>query len=225
MVTMIDFLPSANQWIEFALGVGTLGGMLWGGYLILRKRIHRGRVRMNSVFQAIDDMPALQKQVNQIAKQVMPNGGSSLPDAMARIEAQQGERTQQINALAKQVSVLGMTMRATLATNSDMALFEMDAQGRLIDASKNYLRWTGKQFPEVAGWGWMNTVQTDQRGRVRSDWLEAVADCREARMRYNIIDEDQRPIEVEFVATPIPEGAANCDKFVGVLHRNLRDAA
>jgi hypothetical protein len=125
-----------------------------------------------------------------------------------------------VQDMGKKLDLLGMTFDATVNADPNIATFKAARNGLLIEASGTYTKWTGLPFPALAGWQWINAVHAEDRPRVRAEWESAIADVRESRMRYRMLSADGLTyFEVNVVATPIPQGANPCEKFIGVISR------
>jgi PAS domain S-box-containing protein len=217
-----------RNYLEIAVAFSTLLGLLYGFYVWVLPKLRTAKARCSDFIYSVERIPQaldaissikdIKAQVDTITKQVSPNGGSSMPDSMKRIEAKLADNANKAESIGKTVNLMAATMRATQNTNPRMATFEADAEGRLIDANKTYLRWAGRQLNEMLGWGWITTVHVDDREQVRREWVQAVADVRTSVMKYRIVDEDGEVIHVEVTATPIPEGVMPCEKWVGVMY-------
>ena len=214
--------------LQLAIAICTLIGILYGFVTWVLPKLRTVGSRMAAFFRSIERIPAaldaiasiesIDQRLTLITKQVMPNGGSSMPDSMKRIEAKLQDNSNKAEAIGKTVNLMAATMRATSNTNPRMATFEASPLGALIDANKTYLRWTGRQLNEMLGWGWINTVHQEDREQVRHEWLQAIADVRTSVMKYRIVDEDGEVLHVEVTTTPIPEGVMPCEKWVGVMY-------
>jgi hypothetical protein len=79
-------LHTANWWINFIVSVGFLIGIVWGGLKAInqaREFIHHKVAAKASTLAAAK----LEEQIEEIKKQYKPNGGSTMRDAINRIEA------------------------------------------------------------------------------------------------------------------------------------------
>jgi PAS domain S-box-containing protein len=161
----------------------------------------------------------------QVRKAVLPNGGSSLPDAMARIEASTAERTVMLQEMNKAIIGIVNLQKAAQNTNRRMAALEFDLNGRLIEVSKTYGRWTGVESNDLLGWGWINTVHPEDKDRVRRDLLSAVNECRSEVLRFSMIDHTGIAREVELTFNPVPDAPGTCEKFFGSLVKIEDDEA
>lgn len=147
-------------------------------------------------------------------------------DALERIERTCVDATRErtaltntVGGLAKEFHLFRATVGAVIAADPDTATFEASPSGLLTDASRAYLRWTGRSFADLERWGWINAVHHEDRAKVRTEWDAAVRDQRQSVMRYRLLGADGTAFGVLVTATPIPDGAATCEKFVGVIHR------
>lgn len=217
-----------QQLMTLAITASTLAGALYGWYKIIWPKLKAAKQRFTDFTDSMERIPValnsiksidgINHRLDLITKQVMPNGGSSLLDATKRIEAGMKDHAEKADAISKTLNLMAATMRAQSNTNPRMALFEADASGRLIDANKTYLRWTGLTIQELLGWGWINGVHPEDREKVRAEWLQAVSDVRTSAMRYRVVDDEGRVVVVDVTATPIPEGVVPCEKWVGVMY-------
>lgn len=234
---------SINLMLQIAGGAAAAAASLWGflrwiwpqisslwcrvrDRMEARALIQLGMAKLPEALERLRHMDLIQSQLTLITRQVMPNGGSSLSDALARVEKnitalqEQAElRSVQITTIGKQVAMVGMTMKATIEANASMATFDVSDRGLMTEANKTLLRWTGMQLIDVKNWGWVNFVHPIDRVRVRGEWNQAVADVRALKVKFAMLDESGTSFDVELTMTPIPEGASPCDKFVGVIYR------
>jgi hypothetical protein len=112
-------------------------------------------------------MNAMEQTLASIAKEVRPNGGASLRDAVERTE--------------KSVAILGGVMRAHHSADDTYARFEADGIGLYSWVNPTYLRWAERSMHETEGYGWINCIGLEDqvpRGRrhrdVRPVHLQAV---------------------------------------------------
>ena len=103
-------------------------------------------------------------QLDRIENELTHNGGTSLKDAIYRIEDRQ----------------YGMEafFRAQLNLHN-VAIVRTDKDGKLIAINRQYQRMTGYSLVEVRGDGWINAIHPDDRSKVKHQWDEAIAGGRE----------------------------------------------
>src|SRR5574343_1543531 len=163
--------------LQLAIAVCTVVGLLYGFFVWLWPKLCAVGSRIAEFFRSIERIPAaldaiasiesIDQRLTLITKQVMPNGGSSMPDSMKRIEATLKTNAAAAAEVRQTVDLMAATLRAQANTNPRMATFEASPTGALTDANKTYLRWTGLTLPELVNWGWINSVHPEDRERVR----------------------------------------------------------
>jgi len=112
------------------------------------------------------------EKLNLLLSEVRPNGGSSLRDAVNRIE----ERQIRLDERSK----------AVLHESVD-AIFESDSEGRMLWANHAYLRMVGRSMEEIRGFGWINSIHFDDREAVEDHWTQAVEQERPIDMKFRVV--------------------------------------
>lgn len=116
-----------------------------------------------------------------IDKELNPNGGSSIKDALKRIE----------NRLA----FMAGKLRAVLSLENE-PVWESDVDGRCIWVNHSYLKMTGFDFNYLRNYGWISIINEIDRSRVREEWTQAIADKRIFSCEYTINKQDGIKIKV-----------------------------
>lgn len=219
--------------IDFAIGVATLAAILWGYGKFLHGRVAAWWKPWAEAFKAVAQLPValtafsgVQGQLETIAKHVTTDDGSSIAEAFKMLRAGQYESqgmqnnlSARLEAVASQVMRLSSSYRVSQDSDPRRATFECHADGRTEVVNKTYLRWTGLQEREVVGFGWLNAVAPEDQQRVRAEWHLAVSESRTCSMRFRMIDADGGTFLVESTATPIPEGQAPPDRWIGIFFK------
>jgi PAS domain S-box-containing protein len=102
----------------------------------------------------------------RLLDEVSPNAGSSMRDAVDRIEARVetvDERTAHMSAI-QTAQIDGATHGIVFA----------DLDGKLVKANRTYRRWVGKETEELLGDGWMQAISPADLIPLRSGWADAV---------------------------------------------------
>lgn len=133
------------------------------------------------------------RKLTAIHSELVPNGGSSLRDAINRIEA-------------LQMTSLSLTGKAYWISSTD---------GRCTFASVRLASIMGITPDQVIGWGWVSAVASEHREPCRKEWDASVRDLREFHMKYDYIHPDGTRVSV--FATAIPIIHAQTKAFVGML--------
>ena len=141
--------------------------------------------------------------VEIVERELSPNGGTSLRDMVTRIDLRQ---------IATEARV-----RSTLATLR-IAVWESDAAGACVYASRPLLRLAGRSAEEITGNGWVSMVDPNQQERVYADWRAAVDQGREYEATYTLVRGDGSTIEVHAEAYTIRNGDGRLLGYVGALY-------
>lgn len=97
--------------------------------------------------------------IEKLAQELIPNGGTSLRDAIDRIETT--------------VTFLNERQKA-LIQDIPYGIIEYDATGKLVWANRTYLRRLDISLEQVLGNGWINLVHSDDVDRVVKTWVRTV---------------------------------------------------
>jgi PAS domain S-box-containing protein len=128
------------------------------------KNLKDGVSRISWLFSEQHDHKVIKESLDSIASQLTNNGGTSLKDAVDRIESKQDFMTAH--------------MRTSLHANSK-AIFETDREGGIIYVNKAYMRLTGFSGSEVNDMGWVNIIHHEDRSAVVRKWKNAVESRRD----------------------------------------------
>lgn len=178
-----------------------LGFKKWGW-----PRVRKMGAGISRFCHGIASIGQLQATVDKIHKEVVPNGGSSLRDAVNRTEL---ALTVFINTTRAQWDGMGM-----------FGICEFNPEGELTYANGTYLKWVNRPEPAVLGSGWINCLVPRDRARVRAEWESCVDDQREFRCDYTLVREDGTELNVTGTRTPVserPNGPVL--KWVGLVQR------
>jgi PAS domain S-box-containing protein len=116
------------------------------------------------------------------------NGGSSLFDAIHRIE--------------KQMAINQTAQRLVLIEDTAI-MFWTDAEGRNVRVSKAYAEIVGRSPDEMLGEGWKSQVAAHCRKTVAEEWSYAVKERREFYMRFEMENRStHKIITVDVAALP-----------------------
>jgi PAS domain S-box-containing protein len=108
-------------------------------------------------------------------KQLMPNSGSSLRDA--------------VDKLIVKVDKNGLATMAYLDNVvSDTAMFTTDKNGRCEWANKAYLNMIGKDMNDIIGNNWACSVHQDDRAAIETEWEHTATKSRNFDMTYRFVD-------------------------------------
>jgi len=127
--------------------------------------------------------------VRHIKEQKENNRLTSLfrEDMAGRVEVIISKSTE----VSSQVQQLQVFMEAQFEVNP-VALFICDSTGKCINANDSLLTIFHSQASEMLGFGWLNFIHPEDRGRVHDLWMRAINNQNsDVRDHYRIIDRDE----------------------------------
>ena len=123
-----------------------------------------------------------------------------------------------VTTLTEQMDLMVHTMWAENDTDDDIGRFHRSAAGENTYVNQLYARWLGVGKAELLGWKYLNFVPPEDVDRVRKHWDACCNEHRQYRIRHRLITADGSTIEVEVIATPIPE-TAPAKRWIGSIRR------
>lgn len=179
------------QWIGIASATAASIAGLW---TMVLKPLYQGFAKLKTSLDILQ----------QINEQFSPNGGSTLRDAINRIEARQLIQEQR---------------HKMLSMDAPFAIFETDANGNYIDVNRTYCRWVGRSLSELQGNGWVNCIAPNWQDTVMSSWNTALLQQREFTMKYRLIDTEDESIAVYGTAFPLYDAKKVLVGWVGIIYK------
>jgi len=143
----------------------------------------------------IDWLKRMAGLLETVEKELKPNGGSSLRDAINRIELRQ---------------IIADEKAQAMEMDSIKGVWEADTKGRYIHTNRTYQKITGLSSEATHGYGWLNAIHKDDREGVLKDWEQAVSQQREFYQTFRI-QVGKKVVRVVCVGYPL--------KFSGVTHK------
>ena len=211
-------MEQLKAWSELILAVSGAAAVLWKGRTLLRwlrdcwyklttPKAMRQQIELLTaqqkasmeVMQGLTNMvQEVRSSVAEVVKELKPNGGSSLRDAVNLIVAKQ---------------------RARDNTTEQYGVFETDKNGGCTHCNLQYLRMTGRTQEEVIGNGWVNCIYPEDRAYVREQWAEAVQDNRDFEMQYRMVNADGEPFEVIGRAVVMKDQLGRAIGYYGTIQK------
>lgn len=202
---------SIKDQLDILLAIGALISMVFGFWKfvwpvlkVIRNILQRLEATVDVVL-GTPGQPGLQaqleelrNQLNSVVKEVRPNGGNSMNDA---------------------VTVVRGELRALLDADQGVARWSADRNGLLSWASKSYTRWTGANPTTLERHGWLSLVHPDDRDDVRDEWLTAIDERRGSSFRFRLSDGQGGWIGVYGEAAPILNPIGHVTGWLGTLNR------
>lgn len=145
--------------------------------------------KMYQLIQALEAIALLPEKVDKLSGQVMPNGGSSLRDAVDRI----GRRMDEMEVLN----------RTKWHMDPHIASFRNDTHGNCVAANLKLCQLFGASESEITGMNWRNFVYPSDLDRMTREWLEAVRMGADFTVRVKYQDADGNPIPATCTAKAV----------------------
>lgn len=178
---MDSWFSESTEYIEwFAAAVGGLGALWAAGRGLLKISKTMDQVLENSEY---------------IHRELKPNGGGSLRDAVNRID----DRVDTINERQQRAEL----RLAALNMNAPHGIVETEVNGKCVWVNRTLCRWAGRTVGEFMGAGWLTMIQSRHRDRVAHAWKQAVEDGSELEICFCIQDIDGDVIPVYMLAHPL----------------------
>ena len=151
-------------------GLGTFAMFVWKKLIVPAQKF-------------IEDHDDVKESIETIKNEVVTNGGSSIKDAIGRIEARQ--------------QVLDQRSKASLHYH-DEALFETDEHGNLIWSNSKFKDFSENSFKYGAGYDWITIIDEPNR----EDFLKEFASCLEMcrKLDMETVSFEGKPIK--FIGYP-----------------------
>ena len=136
--------------------------------------------KMLELIQALEAIALLPEKVDKLSMQVLPNGGSSLRDAVDRI--------------GRRVDEMEVMNRTKWHMDPHIASFRNDVRGNCIAANLKLCQLLGVNESELTGMNWRNSIHPSDIDRMTKEWTEAVKMGSDFTMRVKYQDDHGTPI-------------------------------
>lgn len=151
--------------IEHFKLIGEILGLIavgWGTFLLLTKKVRKFfRDLMNAI-----------SSIELIKKEVQTNGGSSLKDAMYRME--------------EQILIIEHYRKLQIS-NSPYGVCSCDSNGHVLDMNRKFYEFCGLSRDQCMGMGWFLAIEShDERECVRIAIHDCLTDKRETQVNIKL---------------------------------------
>jgi PAS domain S-box-containing protein len=143
-------------------------------------------------------------KINVIHEQMFTNGGSTLRDAVNRIE-------NRINLVEKKQGIYIL--------DTPHGVYESNSNGEITSVNRTLCRITGKTENEILGNGWLTSVSENDRERVDDAWNYAIGNQIEFLTTYDMISSDGEVFKVKTQANPIKSSDGRLMGYIGIIDR------
>lgn len=152
--------------------------------------------------------------------------------AAAAIVDDKGHATGEVAAVINDIDALKRTEEALRENESRLrdllgglalAVWEADAEGRIVADSPSWRAYTGQRVEQWMGEGWLDAVHPDDRATVMREWKDAVARRVALDMTYRLRSQDGGWHRSRVRALPLFNIDGTVRKWVGVSVAGDRD--
>lgn len=196
-------LESVGQIVGILVGMITVMGVFY-------------RIALRPMKKKFEQVVELVPIVEKIRAEVTPNGGGSMKDSVVRIERTANHALKQLGELANHVHAHGHRLRVSFR-QSELAIFETDAEGRFVWVSDEYVRICGRPREDVLGANWINSVCPDDRDGVWAEWESASRHARDFDMTYTLWKVDGSQLDVRGHAECIRSPGGKVMGYLGTV--------
>lgn len=179
-------LSGLKDWLSLLTPFGIVFGFLWRFWL--QKRFA--------------DLKDLYERIKIISEEFRPNGGSTLRDAINRIEEKVTLQEQKTLAIVKSLPV---------------GTWISDNRGKCIDVNRSLCKMTGRTESELKGDNWSNWVHPSQKEDVFEEWSRCVTNDLNFDMEYKFVLPNGQVQSVHGVAYQLRDKDNKLIGFLGTL--------
>lgn len=181
-----QILRTLKDWLDLLAPFGIASGLVWKFFL-------------QSRFKEIKD---LYQKIQVIAAEFRPNGGSSLRDAINRIEDKIMLQEQKTIAIIKSLRI---------------GTWIADEKGKCIDVNKSLCEIVDRTESEILGDNWLNWVHPDEKDDVFMEWNRCVQNDLNFDIEYRYVLPNKKIQLVHAMAYRLKDNKGNLIGFLGTL--------
>lgn len=156
------------------------------------------RVKLRVLFQMWERLGLLLPKLEQTIKEVLPNGGSSISDAVHRLEAQ-------VHLSAERQWVV--------LADHEHGYFEADPDGKYVRVNRRWSDLTELSPEDTLGEGWVLGVVEEDRDRVLTAWTRAIEQKRGFSLSFRV----GTGLHVKGTCMPVRDSRGQVIAYIGKL--------
>lgn len=221
-MTLALLASEASQFVAIGTWLGALAGILTFALVFWKKVFIPFRRHLKSIKSLVSDVETIVELhhkidfadmvgiVKTILSDLRPNGGTSLRDAVDRIEAKliQMERVQ-----------------GALRQDGPIGIYRCTTDGKNIEVNRTYARWLGCTEKDLLGFGWKNFIVTNGDENPDDLWYVAFQEGREIEMRQTLQSVTGETFWCDIHAYPITDKEGNVIQYLGILYKVRENAS
>lgn len=188
-----------------AATVGSVGAIVAGAWTLWRKALKPMFDIISSRYRNLNAIPQIQDSLKLISEQLVPNGGTSLRDAVDRLEANQ---------------VLMASKQRVMLETSRITMMTVNAAGMVTDVSEPLCEMLDRSREDLLGNNWISVVHPEDREDLQNEWDSAV-DCHrniDAHFRF-MVNGEHECVGVYLKASALPPVKNKPSGYLAVIAR------
>lgn len=178
-MTISEIIKFVTDNLTVIIGILTPIFGLIGGFC---KWMHSLFADVRTTKKLVEKIEPMLKDLEAVKLELKSNGGSSVKDAVTRIEAK--------------INSIEFAQHLTWDYACQIPMFHSDTHGNCTWVNKSYLNMVKRPIQELVGFGWETCVAYEDRERVCEEWYESCSKNRAFDMIYSIIDLDGKTTKV-----------------------------
>lgn len=210
--TVLLALLLFSKFFKDVLGIEAFGKKIYKGAPLVWKYIMRRAIFRKDMELKMDRMG---KAVEEMNKQMQYNGGTSLMDAVRRIENMQAGQNLQLQDLARNLSYTVARMDINELCSERMC-FRVNNEGACISINDAFLKQFGYIESDITGFSFENTIHEDDLPEARQKWQRAIDKCSRFYDEQRVYDKKGELYSVIVRAYPIVHDG-KLKEFVGTI--------
>ena len=143
-------------------------------YSILKKWYLASKQKEENLNKAISHIEVISFQLQEVSKELKPNGGGSIKD--------------QVKQIATDVKTICVERDATFLLSKE-PMFKNDEHGYCILANNALCQLYGVSQEQLLGLGWLNYIIEEDKERIKEEWLNVIETGTEIASYYTIINQ------------------------------------
>jgi PAS domain S-box-containing protein len=168
--------------IEISFDVAALTALLGTSAFLFHRKV------VLPLLAFIKEVGNTKKKIDKIYTEMAPNGGSTIRDAITRIE----------------MRLVGVEQKQNVyLLEAPAGMFESNQDGRFISVNRTLCTLVGRIEGELTGMGWINSVAEEDRDRVFDKWTKCIKEKMEYHDRFNMKHKGGEVFSVNAVAYPM----------------------
>lgn len=208
-------LLNAKQFSDF-IGLAVI--IATGGVWVARRVVFSIK-KLESVLKNQNEFTLataeLKASVDDVRKQLKPNGGTSIFDIINDVKKKSAETSSVVSEISEGMTKMRAYQWGFVETVTEKPVFEANEQGHCVRVNAAYAKLAERNSPELLGNGWENFVCYSDRARVFEEWSDAIARKRIFESKYKVQSKNGKSYSVDVTAIPVLDDNGKVAAYIG----------